>query len=143
MKRVVLDTNVLVSAFVSAIGAPAQVFDLWRNDVIEIVTTQETLDELVRVLAYPKIRTRLRYSDDQIKRYLLLLRKHALYVQELPPLTVVEADPDDDKFLALAVASGATVVVSGDGHLLDLGAYADIVILSPAAFLDWLMRQSQ
>ncbi len=49
---------------------------------------------------------------------------------------IVTADPDDDIFLRCAVASQASYVVSGDHHLLDLGAYADIPILSVRAFLD-------
>ena len=83
--RIVVDTNVLVSAFVSATSSPARILDLWRAGDLEIVTSQAALDELQRVLLYPRIRTRLRYSDDQIDQFVTLLRKHALYLAEVPP----------------------------------------------------------
>jgi len=56
------------------------------------------------------------------------------------PSAVLEAevcaDPDDDKFLACALASGASIIVSGDTHLLDVSGYCGIEILRPRAFLD-------
>ncbi len=51
------------------------------------------------------------------------------------PIPIICADPDDDKFLACAVAGEADVIVSGDSHLLTLGSHAGIPILTPAAFL--------
>ena len=140
--RIVVDTNVLVSAFVSATGAPARILDHWRAGNLEIVTSQAALDELQRVLRYPRIRTRLRYSDDQIDQFVMLLREHALYLAEVPPLIGISPDPDDDKFLALAQAGGAQWIVSGDSHLLTLGAYAGIPISSPTAFLASFDRDS-
>lgn len=109
--RIVADTNVLVSAFVSATGAPARILDLWRAGNLEIVTSQAALDELQRVLFYPRIRTRLRYSDDQIGQFVTPLREHALYLVEVPPLTGIAPDPDDNKFLALAQAGGVMYLV--------------------------------
>lgn len=133
--RVVLDTNVLVSAFVSSKGAPAQVFNLWREGKLEIVTSPEAIDELKRVLTYPRLRGRLRYSDKQLHQHLSLLKEYAVFVENLSVVAVVAADPDDDKFLALALASQAQYIVSGDGHLLDLGMYQGISIVTPTAFL--------
>lgn len=133
--RVVLDTNILISAFISAKAAPAQVFDLWQEGQLEIVTSQAALDELSRVLTYPRIRSRLRYSDEQILRFLQLLREYAVFLEELPVVKTIVADPDDDKFLALAEASNASYVISGDDHLLSLGMHKDIQIVTAAAFL--------
>lgn len=133
--RVVLDTNVLISAFISAKGAPAQVFDLWQEGLLEIVTSQEALDEIQRVLTYPRIRGRLRFSDEQVQQYLLLLREYAVYLEDLTIPAVIAADPDDDVFLALALSSNAQYIVSGDGHPVDVGVYQDIAIVNPAAFL--------
>ena len=133
--RVVLDTNVLISAFVSSKGAPAQIFDLWREGKLEIVTSQEAIDEIKRVLTYPRIRGRLRYSDEQVQQFLSLLKEDAVFLENLSVTAVVAADPDDDKFLALALASQAQYIVSGDGHLLDVGVYQGVPIVTPAAFL--------
>ena len=133
--RVVLDTNVLISSFISAKGAPAQIFDLWQAGELEIVTSQEALDELQGVLTHPRVSSRLRFSDEQLQGFLVLLREHALFLEDLSVTAVIAADPDDDAFLALALSSSAQYIVSGDGHLLDLGVYQDIAIVTPAAFL--------
>jgi putative PIN family toxin of toxin-antitoxin system len=103
--RVVLDTNVLISAFVSSKGAPAQIFDLWREGKLEIVTSQEAIDEIKRVITYPRIRGRLRYRDEQVQQFLSLLKEYAVFLENLSVAAVVAADPDDDKFLALALAA--------------------------------------
>ena len=134
--RIVVDTNVLVSAFVSATSSPARILDLWRAGDLEIVTSQAALDELQRVLLYPRIRTRLRYSDDQIDQFVTLLRKHALYLAEVPPLTGIAPDPDDDKFLALAQSGAADIIVTGDADLLALHPFHGVEIISPREFLD-------
>jgi hypothetical protein len=133
--RVVLDTNVLISAFISAKGAPARIFDLWQAGELEIVTAQEALDELQGVLTYPRVSRRLRFSAEQLQEFLLLLREHALFLEDLSITAVITADPDDDIFLALALASNAQYIVSGDGHLLDVGVYQGIAVVTPAAFM--------
>lgn len=56
-------------------------------------------------------------------------------------VTVVDADPDDNKSVALAVASHAEMIISGDGHLLELGNYRDIAILTPTQFLDHVTKR--
>lgn len=133
--RVVLDTNVLIRSFISAKGAPTRIFDLWQAGELEIVTAQESLDELQGVLTYPRVSRRLRFSDEQLQGFLVLLRKYALFLEELSVTPVIAADPDDDIFLALALASEAEYIISGDGHLLYLGNYRDIAIVTPATFL--------
>ena len=133
--RVVLDTNVFISAFVSSKGAPAQIFDLWREGKLELVSSREAIDEIQRVLTYSRIRGRLRYSDEQVQQFLSLLWEYAVSIEILSVAAVVAADPDDDKFLALALASQAQYVVTGDRHLLDVGVYQSVPIVTPAVFL--------
>ena len=58
-----------------------------------------------------------------------------MFLKDLPVVAVIAADPDDDIFLALALASNAQYIVSGDGHLLDVGVYQGIAVVTPAAFL--------
>jgi putative PIN family toxin of toxin-antitoxin system len=132
--RIVADTNVLVSALVSAQSSPAQILALWRAGDIDLLVSAETLAELRRVLGYPRIRQRLRYTDEQLEAALTLLDQEAIHV-EPPPGPTRSVDPDDDKFIALAVAGGAAYLVSGDRHLLQLGGSQGVAILAPAAFL--------
>lgn len=63
-------------------------------------------------------------------------------VPDWPTLHVVADDPDDDKFLDCAVAAQAEIIVSGDEHLLSLGSFQGIQILTPAAFVVLLSQES-
>lgn len=58
------------------------------------------------------------------------------FVSDFVPVSVVADDPDDDKFISCAVAAGASHIISGDPHLLALGTYQNIRILTPSQFLD-------
>ena len=143
--RVVLDTNVLISAFISQTGAPAQIFALWRSGDLEIIVSSETLDELTRVLSYPRVTRYLRYTPEQIERFLDLLRMGAdlLESERLGDVIVVNDDPDDDKFFAVALVAQAQYIVSGDKtHVLPVGQYEGIQVVAPATFLRILQKDN-
>jgi uncharacterized protein len=133
--RIVLDTNVLISALVSNKGASAQNLARCRAGEIELLTSPDSIDELRRVLTYPRIRKRLQYSEDQIDRFVAFLEQAAIVFDTSTQMPAITADADDDKFIALALAGEAQYIVSGDDHLLRLGHYQGITILKPAAFL--------
>lgn len=133
--RVVLDTNVLISAFISRTGAPAQIFALWRNGEIEILVSPESLAELQRVLTYPRVQRYLQYTPEQIERFLTLLQS-AEMVESAEDVVVVDDDPDDNKFFAIAVAAQAQYIISGDkAHVLPVGQYQGIQVVTPGTFL--------
>jgi len=133
--RIVLDTNVLVSALVSAKGASAQILARCQLGELEVLASPEGIAELRRVLTYPQMRKRFHYSDSQIEAFVTFLEEDAILLT--PPFTVhaVADDSDDDKFVALALAGKAQYIVSGDDHLLKIGQYQGVTILKPAAFL--------
>jgi uncharacterized protein len=133
--RVVLDTNVLISAFISDQGSPAQLLALCHAGGLELLVSPDTLAELRRVLTYPRVRKRLSYTDEQINQYIGLLEEIGVVITPPSVARVVLGDADDDKFVALALAGGAQYLVSGDAHLLSVGRYQGITILKPAAFL--------
>jgi uncharacterized protein len=133
--RVVLDTNVLVSRFLSPRGVAAEIFNRWSQELFELVVSEPILAEYAQVLRYEKVRTRHRMSDTEITDIMSDLRRYAVLVEPEQTPRVVKDDPDDDRFLSCAVAGGAEYIVSGDVHLLTLRAYQDIQILSPSAFL--------
>lgn len=133
--RVVLDTNVLISAFISNKGASAQLLAHCQAGALELLVSPDTLAELRRVLTYARVRKQLTYSNEQIERFIALLEQIA--VVNIPPFVarVVPGDADDDKFVALALAGEAQYLVTGDKHLLSVGRHQGITILKPAAFL--------
>jgi len=129
--RAVLDPNLIVSAVLSRGGSPAKVLRSWIEGAYELVVSPALLDELARVLQYPKITARV--GPDEAEELVDLLRRHAEVVDDATmDLAVTSPDPDDEYLIALG-AKAKAVIVSGDSDLLGL---ADrIPVLSPAEFL--------
>jgi putative PIN family toxin of toxin-antitoxin system len=91
--RLVIDTNVLVSALLLASSLPAHLIVLWREGRFDLLTSAEQLDELIRVTRYSKIRARL--APPLAGRLVNELRDIAIVLKDIPAVTVC-ADPDDN-----------------------------------------------
>lgn len=138
--RAVLDTNVLISALYSAKGPPGRLLSAWVDGLFDLVMSDDVLAEFRRVLGYPKHRHLFAERPAAIAILLEKLRT-AIFNGEIPEVPPLESDPSDTMFLALALAAQADVLVSGDSHLLDLGAYEGIPILTPTQFLELLEQE--
>ncbi len=130
--RVVLDTNVVVSALVFRGGRLAWLREAWSARRVVPLVGRETLAELVRVVAYPKFG----FDGEDAKTVLSQYLEHAETVSRVTARKGVPAcrDPHDQKFLALAYAARADALVSGDRDLLALAGLSRIPILAPEAF---------
>jgi len=128
--RVVIDTNVLLSALMSSASSPAQVLALWRSRKFDLVTGIEQLDEIARVTRYPKIRARLRAA--LAGRLVNQLRDLAIVIEKLAKVEI-SPDPDDNYLLALADAGHAQFLVTGDKPLLALKRHRSTHIVTPNA----------
>jgi putative PIN family toxin of toxin-antitoxin system len=115
--RVVLDPNVHVSALLAPSGTPAQLILRWFAGDFELVVSEKVLEELERVLGYPKIRSRIARED--AAEFVTLLRDTAVVVTDPPDPRPRSEDAGDDYLLALAESAEA-LLVSGDQHLLAL-----------------------
>jgi putative PIN family toxin of toxin-antitoxin system len=131
--RAVLDPNVLIAGLLSVDGAPSLLLERWLAGAFELVASEKLLNELERVLDYPKLRRRIDAGD--AAAFMSLLRDTAHLVSDPSEGTHRSADRDDDYLLALAEAASA-ILVSGDRHLLDLAG--DLPIRTARAFLDSL-----
>ena len=129
--RVILDTNVFISGVFFG-GLPARILGAWRDARIQPVLSVEILEEYQRV---GQILGR-RYPGVDLEPFLALLAVHAEIVEAPALPQPVSADPDDDKFLACAVAAGVTVIVSGDKHLVDESGWQGIRVLRPRRFAE-------
>ncbi len=135
--RAVLDTNLLVSYLISHRPPIADLIDvhLARGD-FALVTSVVLLEELDRVLQYPKL---CRYYDDGTRLRFVALVTALSEIVDLPKnVPHICRDPDDDWGIACAVVGGADVIVSGDRDLLDMGQVGDIPIISPRQFTELL-----
>ena len=140
MLRVVVDANVVVSGWLQTLGPSARVLDAANAGRILLVVSPAIVAEYRRSLGYAKIRRRLRVAPEIIEAWLDAL---TLLVEVVPgerTVAVVKADPDDDKYLAAALEGGASILVSGDRHLLDLRTVEGVRVLNPRSFLVILER---
>lgn len=141
--RVVLDTNVLISAVLVKSGNPLRIVEMWEAGAFSLILSQEILAEVERVFTYPKIRTRLQSRQEEIGAFVELLRSESLWVEIQEQLHVVAPDESDNRYIETAVAGNADYVVTGDNHLLTLGRYRGVEIVTPAAFVLLLGSQAE
>lgn len=129
--RIVIDTNVLVSAVLFG-GSPGKLLEKCRQGDLKAFASEEIVTEILRVLAYPKFKL----TENELQ--------YILYREIFPVLDIVAVpirdavipdDPSDDMFLHCAVAANAEAIISGDRHLLALGTFLGIPILGVSDFL--------
>jgi putative PIN family toxin of toxin-antitoxin system len=143
MPRAVLDTSVLVSAFLSPDGTPAKVVAAATRSAFVLCLSNGILTEFVHALEKLGRRQRsFRYDDDLVARYVRDLTLLAERVErDLPDIRAVPDDPKDDMVVATAVAARADYLVTGDRrHLLSLREYEGIRIVTPRQFVDLIAR---
>jgi uncharacterized protein len=133
--RVVVDTSVLVSAFIGhAEAAPSQVVSAWREGRFTLVVSPRLLDELAEVVARPKFQ---RWADQgRGSAYASAFAARAELHAD-PPSSPATRDPKDDYLVALARSSGADMLVSVDLDLLTADVI-DVELVRPAKLLDRL-----
>ena len=141
MLRVVVDTNLFVSSLLSRQGVPAQVIDAWRNRKYILVVSEAIIAEIRRVLSSPSIQRKYAISTQDIEELATLLNKETILAPDLEEVSgAIPDDPEDEIFLACALDGQADLIVSGDGHLLDLRDYQGIPILTARQFLEELAK---
>lgn len=135
MIKAVLDTNLIVSAFLTPNGHPARILKAWQDSLFELIISPQIIEEMRRVLFLDKLKKYKLVSDEEINTFLLGLHNVRGFINPHKVLKVIEDDPDDDKFIIAAVEGKAEYIVSGDSHLKKLGSYQGIKIFSPVEFL--------
>jgi putative PIN family toxin of toxin-antitoxin system len=135
MRRVVFDTTVLISAFLRPGGLSDELLVLAANGDFELLLAEAIITETMnKLLTSDRLRSRYAYSDEVIARFCRALGLLAEIVMDLPSLTGVVRDPDDDVILACAIKGRADTVITRDKDLLSLGAYQGIAIITPEMF---------
>lgn len=133
--RVVLDTNVLLSALISQSGPPDAIYNAWRAARFELVTSMVQLDEVRRVSRYPRLKAIL--PAHRVGAMVNNMQR-AIVLEHLPspPQGVEINDPNDAFLVTMALAGEADYLVTGDRRagLLQLGSAGRTRIVTPAAF---------
>ena len=136
--KLIIDTNVFVSGIFFS-EPPYSILNAWRHGKISPLISPEILDEYQRT--GEKLSSKFPGVD--IEHWIALILVKASLI-DAPPLTEkVCIDQDDDKFLALAIASNTKIITSGDKHLLDVSGYHGISVLKPREFVDRYLSQSK
>jgi uncharacterized protein len=135
--RVILDTNILLSALLSPLGVPAKLLDAWERKAFKLVTCDVLIREFRHVASRPFFRARLHASV--IELLAAGLQDFSFYSQDLPSGPVAP-DPKDSYLLALAEASEAEFLVTGDKKLASVRRHRSTRIVTPAAMLELLKQ---
>jgi uncharacterized protein len=141
--RVVLDTNVVVSRYISPRGNPAAILEKWEQERFSLLVSEPILREYQAVLSYEKIQRLHRLSNDEVEAVINSFRVFAETVEINQTVTAVKDDPTDNKFLECALSGNASFLVTGDNHLLQLKDFHGITILDPTSFLAFLEFSSR
>ena len=128
--RLVLDTNVVVSALVFRGGRLSWLRDAWAGTGIVPLVSAETLAELIRVLAYPRFRLSVDEQKSAVTHY--MQRAEAIKSPRTRARIPACRDPKDEMFLRLAYAAKADALVTGDADLLVLAGQSRIAIIEPS-----------
>ena len=135
--KVVLDTNVLISGIYFG-GLPGKILEAWGARRFQLLVSTEILQEYLNVAE----RLADRYAGVEYESILGLIIQNAELVQASKLPEPVSTDPDDDKFLACALAGESTTIVSGDSDLIHVSGYCGIKVLTPKAFVSECLDQS-
>ncbi|MGA7982312.1 MAG: putative toxin-antitoxin system toxin component, PIN family [Chromatiaceae bacterium] len=136
--RLVLDTNILLSALMVRETPPDKLYEEWRHGRFQLASAEQQLEELRRVSRRPFFQERLTASE--VGRMVNDIRRLATMCDPLPDVSA-SPDPDDDFLLAIAQAADADYLVTGDkSDLLALGSHGRTRIVSARSMVQFLNR---
>jgi len=133
--KVVLDTNIWISILLNKTLAD-EFLPLLRSGKIEVCISRALVKELARVISYPKIDALLRKGDVEPLVALAGIVKSTTLVRTKPTVREVRKDPADNRVLECAFYAKAKLIVSGDAHILELGEFKGIKIMTARKFLE-------
>ena len=141
--RAVIDTNVLISGFISRESYPAKLVDGWVEKRFEPVVSEEIIKEYREVFARDRF-SALGSVEERLKLLGTLLSfEHVVLVNPRERICMVKDDPGDDIFLECAAAGECEFIISGDQHLLKLKQYKNIKVITAKEFIELLKASEE
>lgn len=138
MMRIVLDTNVMVSAILSPRSTSAQIIRLVLDGAVNLIISHDIIDETLRVIRYPRLVKLMKKNSVALKEVEYVIDRLSAIAVVTPgklTLNVIQDDPFDNKILACAVEGEVDFIISGDHHLIELKEFQGIPIVNPATFV--------
>ena len=136
-KSAVVDTSVLVSAFLFRQSVPGRVVTLAEQNVYTLYLSPILLEEVTRSLHHPRLKKSYGYADADVLAWCHTLKQIGkVWKKALPDVGLVCRDPDDEHVIACAHGAGASWIITGDHDLLDLEEYKGVRIVSARTFLE-------
>ncbi|MHB1335976.1 MAG: putative toxin-antitoxin system toxin component, PIN family [Candidatus Humimicrobiaceae bacterium] len=134
MLRIVFDSNVYISALLFK-GIPGKILDMaFKNEII-LITSDEIITETVRIL-----REKFKWPEHNIDKFMRRLSDISVNIRPGIKLSVIKERESDNRVLECAVSGDASLIVSGDKHLLKLKKYKNIPIVRPL-YLTYLIKE--
>lgn len=130
LKKVVFDTNILISAFVFPEGTVRELINLSIKRKISIYVSNSIILEYCKVLD-----SKFNWTEEEIKENIKFISKITEIIDTDIKIDIIKEDEDDNKIIECAVAADVDAIISGDKHLLNIKKYKNIPILKPADFL--------
>ncbi len=138
MIRVVLDTNVFVSALLTPDSLPARILELILEGNLRLVISPGIIQELISVFRYPMTKKSLkkhRLTDEEVADAIFKILKIATITPGSEIVQDASPDPADDMVLSCALEGQADFLISGDQDLIKIKSYEGVKIVTPATFL--------
>lgn len=134
--RVVLDTNVIISALATPQGVSGRIFNYWQDRMFDLVMSEYILDETRRILI-----TKFKMQQSLVHKRLQVFSSLATMVNPAP-VSIEGLDENDWPIIGTAVAGRAYILVTGDQQILALHSYRQIPIVTPRSFLDQIEKSA-
>jgi putative PIN family toxin of toxin-antitoxin system len=133
--KIVIDANLFASALIKPHSNPGRILDLVKQNQVELILSPAIIQEIKRILLYPKLQKYHHKTAQEIDAYFEDVFMFAWIVEGEKTVDIIKDDPADNKYLSCAHEGEANYIISGDHHLLDLKAYEGIEILNAQSFL--------
>ncbi len=144
MTRVVLDTNIFISAILSPKSKAASIVKLVLNGKLHLVIAPAMWKQLHAVLQYPRLKALMKRNDvsmDEVKDLLYKIERIAIAAPGAKKVEHVTDDVTDNMFLACAVEGKADFIISGDSHMKDVKTFQGVEIVNPDVFIKMVRRE--
>ena len=134
--KVVIDTNIFISGF-GWNGKPEEILKLIKDRQIVNYSSAEIIEEIMRVVSYPK----LRFPEPLQIKILEFVLFYSEFVEPQKRIFIITEDPHDNKFLECAIEAKVDYIISGDPHLSDMKKVKTVKIVTASEFLDIISKK--